>query len=161
MDIKLRKAILQDSKMILKWRNESTTIPWMGSTRALSFDEHDCWFRKVIEDPNLLFLIIEVDSEPVGQIHYIVSYDRLDNYAKVSINITHKMQRKGIASIAFSKGNELVREIGFASKIIAHVQQDNIGSIKAMKNAGYESAGTIKTHGVEHLVMSYKVEQKT
>lgn len=160
MNITLRKALVEDSETVLTWRNELTTIPWMGSARALSFDEHDCWFRKAVKDPNSLFLIIEVDSEPVGQIRYHMSDNSTDNSAKVSINITHKMHGKGIASIAFSKGNELVRELGFASKIFAHVRPDNIGSIKAIENAGYKRAGTIEIHGVKHLVMIYEVERE-
>ena len=46
MDITLRKALIEDSEITLAWRNEPTTIPWMGSARALLFDEHDSWFRK-------------------------------------------------------------------------------------------------------------------
>ena len=160
MNTTLRKALIEDSEMILAWRNELTTIPWMGATRALSFGEHDCWFRKTVKDPNSLFFIIEVDSKPVGQIRYHRSADSMDNSAKVSINITHKMHGKGIASVAFSKGNDLVRDLGFAHKIFAHVRPDNMGSIKAMENAGYEQAGTVEIHGVKHLVMIYEVEQK-
>ena len=59
MKITLRKAVLEDSKMVLDWRNESTTIPWMGTTRSLSFDEHNNWFTNVIFDPNCLFFIID------------------------------------------------------------------------------------------------------
>ncbi len=156
MNIKLRKAVIEDSKMILDWRNESTTIPWMGSAQALSFDEHNNWFRKVISDPNCIFFIIESNFKPVGQIRFHLDSSN-NNSARVSINITQKMHGKGIASIAFSKGNIFVKEIGFASKIFAHVRQDNIGSIKAMENAGYEKTGNIEKHGVKHLVMQYIV----
>ena len=46
MDITLRKALIEDSEITLTWRNEPTIVPWMESARALSFDEHDSWFRK-------------------------------------------------------------------------------------------------------------------
>ena len=160
MDITLRKALLEDSETTLTWRNESTTIPWMGSARALSFYEHDSWFRKTINDPSCLLFIIELNSKPVGQIRYHLTKS-MNNYARVSINITQKMHGKGIASIAFSKGNELVRELGFAPKIFAHVRQDNIGSIKAMENAGYKRAKPVEMHGIKHLVMLYNVRQET
>ena len=160
MDITLRKALIEDSETTLTWRNEPTTIPWMGSARALSFDEHDSWFRKTINDTSCLFFIIELNSKPIGQIRYHLT-NSMNNYARVSINITQEMHGKGIASIAFSKGNELVRELGFAPKIFAHVRQDNIGSIKAMENAGYNRADTVETHGIKHLVMLYNVGQKT
>jgi len=160
MDITLRKALIEDSKIILKWRNESTTVPWMGSAQVLSFAEHDRWFKKAISDPSCLFFIIEVNSEPVGQIRYHLT-SSMNNYARVSINITQKMHSKGIASTAFRQGNDLVREIGFAPKVFAHVRQDNVGSIKAMENAGYDKSGNIEKNGVKHLVMLYDVNEET
>ncbi|RZD47024.1 MAG: hypothetical protein CXT78_03045 [Thaumarchaeota archaeon] len=160
MNITLRRALIEDSKMILDWRNESTTIPWMGSAQSLSFNEHDNWFKKTLNDPNCIFLIIESNSKPVGQIRFHLDSSD-NNYARVSINITQKMHGKGIASLAFSKGNTLVKEIGFASKIFAHVRQDNIGSIKAMENAGYEKTSNIEKHGVKHLVMQYTINAET
>ena len=71
------------------------------------------------------------------------------------------MHGKGIASIAFSKGNEIIRDLKFAPKIFAHVRQDNIGSIKAMENAGYKKSDIIEKDGIKHLVMLYNVEQET
>ena len=156
MNINLRKAVIKDSKIILQWRNESTTIPWMGSAQSLSFDEHDNWFKKAISDPTCMFFIIELNSKPVGQIRFHLD-SRNNNYARVSINITQKMHGKGIASIAFTQGNVFVKEVGFAPKIFAHVRQDNIGSIKAMENAGYKKTDNIKKNGVKHLVMEYTI----
>ena len=109
MKITLRKAVLEDSKMVLDWRNESTTIPWMGTTRSLSFDEHNNWFTNVIDNPNYLFFIIESNFKPIGQIRFHIDRSN-NNHARVSINITQKMHGKGIASIAFTKGNIFVKE---------------------------------------------------
>ena len=160
MDITLRKALVEDSEILLTWRNEPSTIPWMSSTRALSFNEHNSWFKKIIHDPNCLFFIIEFDFEPIGQIRYHLT-SNMKNYARVSINITQKMHGKGIASIAFSKGNEIIRDLKFAPKIFAYVRQDNIGSIKAMENAGYKKSDIIEKDGIKHLVMLYNVGQET
>lgn len=154
MEITLRKARLNDSEIVLSWRNEPTTIPWMGATRALSFDEHQSWFVKTLHDLNCLFLIIEADAEPVGQIRYHQNNDLMKNTAKVSINIAHKMHGKGVASIAFRRGSELVREFGFAQNIFAYVRSDNIGSIRAMENAGFLRDKTVIMHDTPHLIMT-------
>ena len=153
LEITLRKARLEDSEMVLSWRNEPGTIPWMGTTRALSFEEHHDWFVKTLLDENSLFFIIEFDSDPIGQIRYHQSTTWIKNAAKVSINITQKMHGKGIASIAFKKGSELVRALGFAHNIFAYVRLDNIGSIKAMENAGYKRGSITEVHDIEHLMM--------
>lgn len=153
MEITLRKACLEDSANILSWRNEPTTIPWMGATRALSFEEHQSWFLKTIQDPDCLFLIIEVNNEPIGQIRYHKNNDVVKNAAKVSINITHKMHGKGIASIAFKKGSDMVRLLKFSDTIFAYVLPDNMGSIKAMANAGFLRDTIVKVHNLDHLIM--------
>jgi len=160
MNITLRKAVIEDSKMILEWRNEATTIPWMGSAKALSFDEHDNWFRKAVSDPDCMFFIIESNSKPVGVIRYNLDSSN-NNYARVSINITQKMHGKGIASIAHSKGIVLVKQFGFAPKIFARVLTDNIAAIKAMESAGYEKTGNIEIHKVKHLTMQYTLSAES
>lgn len=153
MEIKLRKASPHDSKNVLDWRNEPTTIPWMGETRALSFDEHQVWFLKSLSDPHCLFFIIEADMKPIGQIRYHHNTDLIENTAKVSINIANEMHGKGVASIAFRTGSELVREFEFAKNIFAYVRPDNIGSIKAMENAGFLRDKTVVMHNEPHLIM--------
>lgn len=153
IEITLRKACLADSSIILAWRNESTTIPWMATTRALSFDEHQAWFNKTLNDHHCLFFIIEENGEPIGQIRYHKNSDFIKDAAKVSINITHKMHGKGIASIAFKKGSEIVRLLKFSDTIFAYVQPNNIGSIKAMHNAGFVQSDIVQLHKIDHLIM--------
>src|SRR5205823_7552911 len=99
--ITLRKATLSDSAMILEWRNEPTTIPWMGAQRPLTQAEHESWFEKTLNDPNSLTLIIEHDSEPVGKIGYTKGGDVDEDTDKVTINLNYRAQGKGIANDAF------------------------------------------------------------
>lgn len=150
MNVTLRKATAMDSERVLTWRNEASTIPWMGAPRALTYDEHEAWFMKTISSPENLFYIIEADANPVGQIRYVLSEA---NLAKVSINITEAMHGKGIASIAFREGSACVRACGFADSIYAYVLPDNIGSIRAMEKAGYVRKELLDVRGVTHLRM--------
>ena len=154
MKISLRKAQLSDSEMILSWRNEPTTIPWMAATRMLEFDEHHTWFCKSLNDPHCLFFLILSDETPIGQIRYHKNdTEWLDHASKVSINITHSMHGKGIASIAFKRGSEMVRETHFSQNIFAYVRPDNIGSIKAMENAGFIRDKIVTVNNEPHLIM--------
>ena len=131
--IKLRPATYEDIENVLSWRNEPTTIINMKVKRCLDFKEHEPWFKKSINDPNCVFLIIEVDHEAIGQLRY-----NLENYmAKVSINITAKWHGKGVASKAFRLGSAYIKKKGLAKIVFARVLKTNVGSIRGMENAGF------------------------
>ena len=155
MHITLRKVTPEDSDKLLNWRNEETTIPWMGQTRALTQEEHDHWFSGALRNDQLLFLIIEADGIAAGQIRYQRSekYEHADA-AKVSINIAQQFHSKGIATQAFTLGSALVRDTGFASGVFANVLPNNLGSIKAMEKAGFHLVKTVVVNGREHLMMT-------
>jgi RimJ/RimL family protein N-acetyltransferase len=155
MHITLRKVTPEDSAKLLQWRNEATTIPWMGQTRPLTQEEHDDWFAGALLDDQMLFLIIEVDGIAAGQIRYQRS-EKYENpkAAKVSINIAQQFHGKGIATQAFSLGSALIRATGFASGVFANVLPNNFGSIGAMKNAGFTVVKQVNVNGREHLMMT-------
>jgi RimJ/RimL family protein N-acetyltransferase len=155
MNVTLRKVQLSDSDDLLRWRNEDTTIPWMGQTRALTQQEHDDWFQSAIGDPKLLFLIIQVDGVSAGQIRYQqVMVDDGNRSAKVSINIAKEFHGKGVASLAFKEGSDLVRRSKFAVDVFANVLPNNLGSIKAMQNAGFRIVKKYEVNGRDHLMMT-------
>jgi RimJ/RimL family protein N-acetyltransferase len=149
MNIALRQAHINDLETVLNWRNEPSTYPWMGTPRPLTMEEHAPWFKRAIKDPDCLFLIIECDGKPVGQLRY----QRKDTDLEVSLNITGDMHGKGIASRAFAMGNDSVKKAGLAKRIFAHVQIDNMGSIGALKKAGYKQCGDVVLNGIPHVVM--------
>jgi RimJ/RimL family protein N-acetyltransferase len=155
MNLVLRKVTESDSDSLLSWRNEETTIDWMGQRRALTQQEHNDWFKKALNDADLLLLIIEVDGIPTGQISYKISNENDTlGAAKVSINIASQFQRKGIATLAFKQGSEIVRVTGFAQIVFANVLPNNYGSIKAMENSGFKKIKMLNVNGKKHIRMT-------
>lgn len=153
MEITLRKARLSDSEIILIWRNEPSTIPWMGNKRVLSSLEHRTWFTKTLNDPNCLFFIIEISGNPVGQLRYHRNDTSFKDAARVSLNLTEKMHGKGIATWAFKKGSELVKKLDFAKIIVGYPLPTNLASIKALEKAGYVRDKMVAMHNTTHLIM--------
>ena len=155
MNITLRKVTAADSDNLLSWRNEDSTIPWMGQTRRLTVEEHNQWFTKALHDNNLLFLIIEVDGVSAGQIRYQRSNNaEASKTAKVSINIASQYHGKGVATFAFAKGSALVRSSNFAQSVFANVLPNNFGSIRAMEKAGFKKIKMVVVNEREHLLMT-------
>ena len=131
----------------------------MASGRPVTETEHAAWYSEVIASPKYCFFIIEAAGEPVGQVRYQRSEAAPTGTekvitAKVSINITQSMHGRGIATEAFRLGSQHVRAIGFAKRVIAHVQEDNIGSIRALEKASFVYRERMEVHGLPHVVMS-------
>lgn len=152
--LNLRPAKESDTDIVLSWRNELETISNMKTKRALSLEEHTPWFMKAISDTDCLFLIIEIDGNPIGQIRYNLE----DKMAKVSINITSALHGKGIASKAFSKGSKYVKETSFAEAIFARVLTSNIGSIKGMERAGFRVIREFIYDDAPHFYMTHDLK---
>jgi RimJ/RimL family protein N-acetyltransferase len=124
----------------------------MKTKRPLTVEEHEPWFEKAVSDPGTLFLIIEVEGTPVGQLRYDIEGDM----AKVSINITKDWHGKRVASAAFDAGSRFVKQQKFAEKIFARVIRTNVGSIKAMESAGYKIVGGLPDND-DYLLMVHDV----
>lgn len=154
-EVKLRPAMLSDSEMVLGWRNEPTTFLNMKTKRPLRLDEHESWFQQIVYDPKCIFLIIEVRGTPVGQIRY----DLDCGIAKVSINITKEWHGKGVSSIAFLQGSRYLKKIKFVESVFARVLPTNVGSIKAMQNAGYKIIKEITYEGEPHYYMTHDITE--
>jgi len=153
--IKLRPAVYSDVNIVLSWRNEPATVLNMKTKRLLNFQEHNHWFEKTIIDPNCVFLIIESGQEPIGQLRY-----ELENQmAKVSINITEKWHGKGVASKAFYLGSLHIKYIDFSKTVFARVLKSNVGSIRAMENAGFEIINEISYEGEPHYYMVHDLKE--
>jgi RimJ/RimL family protein N-acetyltransferase len=160
MNLALRKATLEDSAMILGWRNEATTIPWMAKTTAITVEEHNDWYSKTVTSPDTLFFIIEIDNEPIGQLRYTLQQHVPEKVAVVSINITHKMHGKGIATEAFIQGNIAVDHHKFCDTIIGNARANNKRSIKALMRANYKCTGRSFVHEAEHMLMTHIVGEQ-
>ena len=153
--LRLRLANYSDVRMVLNWRNEPDTIMNMKTKRSLSFKEHDSWYKKAISDPECLFLIIEINDEPIGQLRY----NKEDNMAKVSINITSKWHGKGVGSKAYKQGSEFVKKQGFSNIIFSRVLTTNIAAIKGMEKAGYKIIKRIIYEGEAHYYMKHYLKE--
>jgi RimJ/RimL family protein N-acetyltransferase len=154
IEIKLRPAVYGDVHVVLSWRNEPTTLMNMRTKRSLSFEEHETWFKRSITGANCIFLIIEVDSEPVGQLRYELE----NSMAKVSINVTRDWHGKGVASRAFYLGSRHVKRVNFAENIFARVLKTNVGSIRAMEKAGFNIVKELIYSGEQHYYMVHELK---
>ena len=66
------------------------------------------------------------------------------------MNITEKMQGKGIGSLAFKLGLKNVKASGFAIKVQVRVHEEKEGWIRSMKKIGFKKQDTLRFTGKDN-----------
>jgi hypothetical protein len=66
--MKLRKAIFDDWKILLDWRNDPITRENSFETGEVSEQTHKLWFNDSLLNPYREIYILEDNSTPVGSI---------------------------------------------------------------------------------------------
>ena len=66
--MKLRKAVMDDAELILKWRNDEMTRRNSFSSDVISMDNHVKWLERKFSDNKCLMYILEDDGAAVGHI---------------------------------------------------------------------------------------------
>lgn len=124
--IYLRKALPKDCWQIWYWRNEETARMNSLNTDPIPYEEHKIWYKKVLQNPEICILIvIDSDMWPVG-------YVRM-GYGKINICVDKDHRKNGHAT-------EAIELVSWKRCLTAEIKCDNVASIKAFKNAGYEDA---------------------
>ena len=144
--IRLRRAQLEDCRLIFEWRNLPEVVARGSSQSAIAWEDHQQWFARVHRNErHLLWLILE-DENPVGQIRF----DRLDEAsARVSIYLHPNFTGRGLGILALQTGSTAAfRSWPEVRQIEALIRNDNQPSIRAFAKAGYEvsSASTDAEH---------------
>ena len=134
--MQLRKAIFDDWKMLLDWRNDPTTRLNSFEQGEVSEQTHKIWFDKSLSNSNREIYILEDNSIPVGSIRsdvvdpgkYILSW-----------NIDPNQRGKGYGT----KILEIYLQ-DKTGKFIAEIKPENIASIKMVQKNGFEKEDEIK-----------------
>jgi RimJ/RimL family protein N-acetyltransferase len=127
--MKLRKAIFDDWKILLDWRNDSTTRENSFETGEVSEQTHKSWFTNSLSNLNREIYIFEVNNILAGTIRS----DKTDEKTYVlSWNIAPDQRGKGYGT--------KILELFLQNKtgdFIAEIKPENIASIKMVQSNGF------------------------
>ncbi len=144
----LRRATIDDMKMIFDWRNLPELFVWGKTRKPVEWEEHVNWFKSVITSPQHFLLIVAAGDKPIGQ----VRFDRKSNHvSEVSIYLLPHYTGRGLGV----KALRLACDEAFArmslKEILALIREDNHYSISAFTKAGFarqksEKPGYVSMH---------------
>jgi RimJ/RimL family protein N-acetyltransferase len=131
----LRPATYEDCENIFSWRQHNQTRRFSFNKELISFQEHQNWFLKAIENPDKMIFIGEIRGEPIG----VLRYDVEGEGAAVSIYLVPGKYGSGYGPLMLKEGNKwLKRQRPELKFVYAHIIPDNIASIKAFAKAGFK-----------------------
>jgi UDP-2,4-diacetamido-2,4,6-trideoxy-beta-L-altropyranose hydrolase len=153
LDLRLRRAVPDDIRLLWEWANDPETRAASFSSDPISWETHSGWFGKKMADDKSLILIAENEkATPWGQIRFDV---RADGDWEVDVSIAPTMRGRGLASWLVKHGVQALLNHRHPLRVHALVRRANVASAKAFERAGFERIGTEQIAGDSALHFIY------
>ena len=130
----LRNATEEDINLLFDWVNDPVTRQSAFDSHTITYQEHQSWYKKILEDPNQMQLILMENGEAVGQIR--ISIEEENAIIDYSISSKKRGQGLGTAILEMVKSEVKIR-YPLVKRLIGNVRKTNIASINCFKNSGF------------------------
>jgi RimJ/RimL family protein N-acetyltransferase len=152
MVISVRRASLQDSNILMEWRNDPVTVHGSRVQQQVTKSEHEIWLNSVFANEKRILLIAEMANVAVGTVRFDPQSDFGDY--EVSITLAPEARGKGLAALILTKSQEWLASHVSVSTLHAFVQSDNAASMSLFRKSGYEPIPETASNG-QWLIKSY------
>lgn len=142
----LRPITMEDTELIVKWRNEERVRSNFVYQAPFTRERHENWMRtKVASGEVVQFIICEKNTnKPVGSV-YFRDIDRLNKKAEYGIFIGEAdFAGRGIGSETAKLAVSYAKDVLKLHKLMLRVFADNAGAVKSYRNAGFEQEAYLK-----------------
>lgn len=130
--LELRKFAPQDSPILFRLRNQSSSIQGFFTERRVTTSEHLSWFDEHMSSDNHGF-IFEVDGLPVGQCRLTASTS--NGGYNLSYSILEEYQGRGLSAKMLAA---LFAKFDSPKPVWAHVKPNNSASIAVLRKCSFE-----------------------
>lgn len=116
--MRLRRATIEDARMLLRWRNDAETRKQSISTEPVPWENHVQWLQKSLENPRRILAIAEtLSEEPIGTIR---ADTRDDGFTEISYTVAPAWRGKGVSK---PMAQEFVRKFLQGKRIAASIKK--------------------------------------
>lgn len=151
--INFREVIYEDIWLLYNWSNDPISRKMSFNSEPILQEEHQKWFATVIENPNIMILIAEVDHKSIGFVRFNIS----DMDAVISIAIDHSQRGKGLAVPMINESIHYIKQIKNIENIYAYIKEENTPSIRTFINAKFSLIEKHKKEDYYYLKFRYSL----
>ena len=126
-EVTLRLANIEDSALLLAWRNDQETREHSISTQKINKFEHDKWLRDSLEDASIKLFIVVSAGKSVGT----VRAQKGSTGWILSWTVSPKSRGKNIGYRAVAI---LVKQL--CGNVLAYIKANNLASIRIAEKLG-------------------------
>lgn len=121
--MELRKANFSDWRLLLDWRNDSSTLLNSISSHKIDEEEHKQWLKSFLLNSQRCLYIAFVNDEPVGTTRWDLNIE--NNIYELSWTIAPNKRGCGI-------GKDMVKALveKLDGKLLARIKKNNLSSIR-------------------------------
>lgn len=127
--LQFRLATLDDTELLLRWRNHPETRKYLFHSEETTFEDHSAWLIATLANPSRQLFVAEVGGTPVGTFRADLAPD---GCYELSWTVSPDIRGKGIGSSLVIGARTLIR-----GTLIAHIKEWNVASIKVAEAAGF------------------------
>lgn len=130
----LREAAEQDMDLLFHWANEKSVRENSFSTKYITYEEHQRWFKNFLKRDDAKQYIYMHDGEAVGQTRVVIEGER----AEIGYSICSQKRGMGHGKEMIQLIKERVKQdFPRVKKLTARVKPENIVSQKVFLDMGY------------------------
>jgi RimJ/RimL family protein N-acetyltransferase len=155
-ELTIREARENDELLLLRWRNEKSVRETAFNMKVISREDHKKWFKKKIQDPNCLLLILKKEGRDIGQVRFDI---HSSGESEVDVSIVSNERNKGYGEAILKMGADcLFRKYPDTKKAVSYVKKSNSSSIKAFLKAGFREVDQVGYKG--HMAIKLVLDRK-
>ena len=126
----LRRAEPEDMMLLNRWVNEPSVRANSFRSEIISLEEHQRWFQRTLDDPNISIFIMMLDAQPIGQVRITLD----DNIQLIGYSIDVGQRGHGFGTLILSMIEQYCdRKLPLVGK----VRLTNVASQRAFEKLGY------------------------
>ena len=143
--MKMRKATKEDLLLYYDWANEPDVRANSINKEGIALQDHTNWFLKRLEDENSIFLVLEEENIPVGQLRI----DLNDKETLINFSIDKIQRGKGYGTVILNEAYEHYKSLHTDLPFTGYVKTTNLGSVKAFIKGGFLKSSKLASINAE------------
>jgi RimJ/RimL family protein N-acetyltransferase len=142
----LRGAKEGDCRQLWEWANDPVVRQASFHPAPILIEDHKTWFFRKLSDPDcFLFIAMDREDQPVGQIRF----DLVNEGAEVDYSIDRRFRGKGLGLHLLLAGLDALRRRIRINTVKGYVKKGNLPSIRSFERAGFVTRGMKEIEGSE------------
>jgi UDP-2,4-diacetamido-2,4,6-trideoxy-beta-L-altropyranose hydrolase len=142
--VRLRPVRREDCDLLWEWVNDPIARASAFSPDPIPPEEHRGWFESRAAAGSVMFLALDADDRPVGQVRFDPSGD---GEFEIDVSVAPPRRGRGEGTRLIALGTDrLFRETPVAA-VPAFIKPDNTASLRTFERAGFTRLGPAASRG--------------